>query len=70
MNEMATYVRQKLSEARKEKGRIAQIVRALEIDRRTLNKISEESHTPHAATLDKLSKYFKKQARTNELRKK
>lgn len=54
------YLRGRLSDARKVRGRVARIGRAAEIDRRTLDKLSDPAHTPHAATIDKLLAYFKK----------
>lgn len=63
MSHNTDYVRQQLAEARKEKGRIAQIVRALEIDRRTLDRFKDESYVPQAATADKIAAYFKRRAK-------
>lgn len=63
MSANTDYVRGQLAEARKEKGRIAQIVRAVEVDRRTLDRFKDESYEPHAATADRLAAYFKRQQR-------
>lgn len=62
----ADYVREQLAEARKEKGRIAQIVRTVEIDRRTLDKFKDAGYAPHAATTDRLAAYFRREARKAE----
>lgn len=60
MQNEVEYLRGRLADARKVRGRIAQIGRAIEVDRRTLDKLSDPSHTPHANTIDKLLAYFRK----------
>lgn len=60
MQQDVEYVRGKLADMRKVRGGIAEVVRAVEIDRRTLDKLSDESHTPHITTVSKLCAYFKK----------
>lgn len=54
------YVRGKLEEARKERGRIAIVARETCTDRRTVLAILGNRREPQAATIDKLSAYFKK----------
>ena len=66
MNDQVSYVRDHLAEARKKRGQIAKIARAVEIDRRTVLSVLDTEHNPSAGTLDTLAKYFKKEARKAE----
>lgn len=54
------YVRKHLATAKEELGRIAQIARDTKTDSRTLRAVLLGQKSAHAATVDKLAKYFKR----------
>lgn len=63
MTDPVTYVRGKVAEASKLRGRINQIARDTETDQRTVRALLDITHAPHVTTLTKLAAYFRKEAR-------
>jgi hypothetical protein len=60
MTDQLPYVRGKLDEARKVRGQIAKIARAVQIDQRTVRSVLNPEHSPNVGTLAALAKYFKR----------
>lgn len=58
-----TYVRTKLTEANKTRGRLKRIARDCELDQRTVRALLDADHMAHDTTIIKLNSYFKKAAR-------
>lgn len=63
MSEQLYDVRAKLRAARQKHGEMAKIALASGVTYRTLYNLLNTTKSPNVATLDKLSAYFKKQAR-------
>lgn len=60
MEDNLTYVRRKLTEARTERGKFAQVARDTETDARTMRTLLDGSRAPNKATVNKLAAYFKR----------